>query len=229
MRKPLLSGSILDADFACVVKHVREAVKGGVDILHFDVADTSYTPTISFGPRVVASIARESQVPGEVHLMVEKPEHLVDQFSGSGVERLYFHLEATRTPYRLIQKIADEGLKPAVALNPSARVELVEPLLPHLDAVLILLVEPGLGGQRMLTGALSKATILKELREREKLDFLITVDGGVKLDNISQVVKAGVDVIVVGSAIFAGGDPFTAAQTLKKRILEESGRTPLDT
>jgi ribulose-phosphate 3-epimerase len=232
VRRVLLSGSILDADFSDLGHQVREAVEGGVDLLHFDIADTSFTPTISFGPRVVASVAKSAGVPGEAHLMVGEPEPIARQLVGSGVSRVYFHVEASRTPFRTLQALSDMGFEPGVALNPATRVESVEPLLPHARAVLVLLVEPGLGGQRMIRGALSKVAALRSLREREGYSYLIAVDGGVKPENVAEVVAAGADIVVAGSAIFASGDPRGAAGELKRRILaalsNQPGGAPLD-
>lgn len=219
----LLSGSILDADFWELGRQVREAVEGGVDALHFDVADTSFTPTISFGPRVVASVARAAGVPCEAHLMVEKPEAVAQQLAGSGVSRVYFHVEATRAPFRVVQALSDLGFEPGVALSPATGVGVVEPLLPHVAAVLVLLVEPGLGGQRMIKGALRKVAELRAARERERYSYLIAVDGGIKPDNVADVVKAGADIVVVGSAIFASGDPRRAAREVKERMLAALG------
>jgi len=228
----LLSGSILDADFSDLGRQVREAVEGGVDMLHFDIADTSFTPTISFGPRVVASVAKSAGVPGEAHLMVGDPEPIARQLIGSGVSRVYFHVEASRTPFRVIQALADMGFEPGIALNPATRVESVGPLLPHVGAVLVLLVEPGLGRQRMIRSALGKVGELRRLREREGYPYLIAVDGGVKPENVADVVAAGADIVVVGSAIFASGDPRRAAKEVKERILaalsDQPSGTPLD-
>jgi len=214
----VLSGSILDADFAALLQQVEAALRGGVDILHFDVADTSYTPTVSFGPRVVASLLSRVRVPGEVHLMVRDPSVLLAQLAEAGAARVYFHVEAVQAPFRLIAQIRDLGMEPAVALNPATGVGLVEMLLPEVSAVLVLLVEPGLGGQRMIRGALRKVELLRRVREREGLGFLIAVDGGIKPDNVAEVVGAGADIVVVGSAIFRSGDPEGAAREIKRRI-----------
>jgi len=217
-RKVLLSGSILDADFFDLGRQVREAVEGGVDIIHFDIADTSYTPTISFGPRVVASVARAAGVPSEAHLMVEEPEPIAQQLAGSGVSRVYFHIEASRTPFRTVQVLTDMGFEPGVAINPATRVESVELLLPHVNAVLVLLVEPGLGGQPMIRSALGNVERLRKMRDERGYSYLIAVDGGIKPENVADVVERGADVVVVGSAIFARSDPRKAAKELKERI-----------
>lgn len=221
VRRVLLSSSVLDADFYDIRRQVEEAVRGGVDVLHFDVADTSFTPTVSFGPRLVSSVLRGAGVPGEVHLMVRRPEQLVEQLPSA--LRAYFHVEASHTPFRVIQQLSDVGIKPGVALSPATRVERVEHLIPHLEAVLVLLVEPGLGGQRMMRGLLRKVSQLRELREREGYSYLIAVDGGVKPENVTEVVLAGADVVVVGSAIFASDDPRAAASEVKARILKALG------
>lgn len=225
-RRLLLSGSILDADFLNLGRQVAEAVKGGVDMVHFDVADTSYTPTISFGPRIVASVAKAAGVPSEVHLMVKEPEPLARQLAGSGASKVYFHVEAVKAPFRMVQLLAELGFEPGVALNPITSVEAVKPLLPHVSAVLVLLVEPGLGGQRMIRSLLKKVEELRRLREEEGYSYSIAVDGGVKPENVAEVVAAGADIVVVGSAIFASDDPFRAARELKERILAALSNQP---
>lgn len=222
MSRPLLSGSILDADFAVLLQQVEAAVRGGVDLIHFDIADTSFTPTVSFGPRVVASLMRRVRVPGEAHAMVREPSLLAQQLAEAGVSRLYFHAETVRAPFRLIAQLRDLGVEPAIALNPATTLSQVEALLAEVSAVLVLLVEPGLGGQRMLRSALGKVAQLRRLREREGCGFLIAADGGIKPDNVGDVVRAGADIVVVGSAIFASGDPEAAAREVKRRIAEES-------
>jgi len=226
VRRVQLSGSILDADFAALRQQVEAAVRGGVDLLHFDVADTSFTPTVSIGPRVAATLLRSVRVPGEAHLMVANPALLFGQLAEAGVSRVYFHLECARAPFRLAAQLRDLGLEPAVALSPATSVQSAEPLLPEVSAVLVLLVEPGLGGQRMMRGLLRKVAQLRELREREGLGFAIAVDGGVKPDNVAEVVAAGADIVVVGSAIFASGDPEGAAREIKRRIGEALRQPP---
>ncbi|MEM1908776.1 MAG: ribulose-phosphate 3-epimerase [Thermofilaceae archaeon] len=228
MRKPLLSGSILDADFAELLRHVEAAIRGGVDLLHFDVADTSFAPTVSFGPRVAACLLRRVKVPGEAHIMVKDPDPLIRQLSEAGVSRVYLHAEASRSPFRLLAGVRDLGLEPAIALNPVTSVGSVELLLPEVSAVLVLLVEPGLGGQKMLRSALRKVSQLRELREREGYGYLIAADGGIKAENVGDVVRAGADIVVVGSAIFASGDPEAAAREVKARMLEHVGGAPVD-
>lgn len=220
MRKVHLSGSILDADFAFLLQQVEAAVKGGVNLLHFDVADTSFTPTVSFGPKIVASVLKRVGVPGEVHLMVKNPPQLFEQLAEAGASRVYFHAECALSPFRFIARLRDLGLEPAIALNPATEVHSIELLLPDVSAVLVLLVEPGLGGQKMMKRLLGKVAQLRELREREGLGFAIAVDGGIKPENVAEVVKAGADIVVVGSAIFASGDPESAAREIKQRIEE---------
>lgn len=220
MRRVLISGSILDADFSNLAAQVAAAVKGGLDMLHFDIADTTFTPTISFGPKVVASLLRGAGIPGEAHLMVSSPGQLVQQLAGLGLARIYFHVEATQTPYRVISKIREIGAEAGVVLNPSTSLSAVEHLLADVDAVLVLLVEPGLGGQEMMGRMLSKVRSLRSLREAEGYKYLIAADGGVKPHNVAEVARAGADVIVVGSAIFGSKDPFTSVAVIRERLRE---------
>lgn len=218
MRQVLISGSILDADFSCIIEQIREAASSGLDILHFDIADTSFTPTVSFGPKVVSSIAKKTDIPCEAHLMVTNPEKIVTQLAEPTIETIYFHYEATTTPFRLISQIRKQGAKPGVAINPSTSIKALEHVLPEVDAVLVLLVEPGIGGQKMMKNLLSKITQLRQIREREGYSYLIAADGGIKPHNIGEVATAGVDIAIVGSAIFAQPNPGEAVKRLKSEV-----------
>ena len=218
MRQVLISGSILDADFSCIIEQIGEAASSGLDILHFDIADTSFTPTVSFGPKIAASITKKVNIPCEAHLMVTNPEKIVSQLAESSIETIYFHYEATTTPFRVIAQIRKQGAKPGVAINPSTSIRALEHILPEVDAVLVLLVEPGIGGQKMMKSLLSKITQLKQIRELEAYSYFIAADGGIKPYNIGEVVKAGVDIAIVGSAIFAQPNPGEAVKQLKSEI-----------
>lgn len=220
MRKVSVSGSILDADFSNPAAQIAAAVKGGLDLLHFDIADTTFTSTISFGPKVVASILKAAGVPGEAHLMVSSPEQLVQQLAGLGLTRIYFHVEATLTPYRVISKIRSIGAGAGVVLNPSTSLSIVEHLLADVDSVLVLLVEPGLGGQEMMSRLLSKVRSLQLLRETEGHKYLIAVDGGIKPHNVVEVARAGADIVVIGSAIFGSKDPLASVTEIKEKLRE---------
>ncbi len=218
MRQVLISGSILDADFSCLIKQIKEAASTGLDALHFDIADTSFTPTVSFGPKVAASIARKVDIPCEAHLMVINPEKIVSQLAESNIKTIYFHYEATTTPFRLISQIRNQGAKPGVAINPSTSIKSLEHVLPEVDAVLVLLVEPGIGGQKMMKNLLGKITQLRQIREQEGYSYLIAADGGIKPHNIGEVATAGVDIAIVGSAIFAQPNPGEAVKRLKSEV-----------
>ena len=218
MRHVLISGSILDADFSCIIEQIREAASSGLDILHFDIADTSFTPTVSFGPKIAALIAKKVNIPCEAHLMVANPEKIITQLAEPSIETIYFHYEATITPFRVISQIKKQGSKPGVAINPSTSIRILEHVLPEVDAVLVLLVEPGIGGQKMMKNLLSKITQLRQIREREGYSYLIAADGGIKPYNIGEVVKTGIDIAIVGSAIFAQPNPGEAVKQLRSEI-----------
>ncbi|MEM1508386.1 MAG: ribulose-phosphate 3-epimerase [Thermofilaceae archaeon] len=220
MRKILISGSILDADFSNLAAQVATAVKGGLDLLHFDIADTTFTPTISFGPKVVSSILKAVGVPGEAHLMVSSPMQLVQQLAGLDLTRIYFHVEATSTPYRVISKIKNIGADAGLVLNPSTSLSAVEYLLADVDSILVLLVEPGLGGQEMMDRLLNKVRALQLLKEKEGFKYSIAVDGGIKPHNVVEVARAGADIVVIGSAIFGSKDPLASVAGIREKLRE---------
>jgi len=219
-----LAGSILDADFSNLLEQIRIAVDAGLDMLHFDIADGCFVPKITFGVNVVESVRRRFAIPSEVHLMVVNPERYVEPFANLGVEYVYFHYEATRYHYRVIRLIQEKGAKAGIALNPSTELLLVKNLLEHVDAVLVMLVEPGFGGQQMIEGALSKVAALRKYREKRGLEYKIAVDGGIKHTNVDKVLKAGADIVVVGSGIFKEGDIASAVRKLKEIMSESSGQ-----
>jgi len=150
--------------------------------------------------------------------MVTNPEKIVTQLAEPTIETIYFHYEATTTPFRLISQIRKQGAKPGVAINPSTSIKALEHILPEVDAVLVLLVEPGIGGQKMMKNLLSKITQLRQIREREGYSYLIAADGGIKPHNIGEVATAGVDIAIVGSAIFAQPNPGEAVKQLRREI-----------
>ena len=220
MGVPKLSASILNADFANLWGCVKEAIDAGVDMIHFDIADGCFVPNLSFGPLVVKALRKMTSHSFDVHLMVMKPEQYISELAECRVEYVYFHYEATKSHYRVLDIIKSQHIKAGIALNPLTPLKVLADILPELDAVLIMLVEPGFGGQRMIPRMLDKVRKLSELRMRERLDFKIVVDGGIKTHNVGNVVKAGADIIVVGSGIFMQESIKNAVLELKKKIRE---------
>jgi len=200
MRK--LSASILSADFGRLAEQVREAEQAGVDWIHVDVMDGHFVPNITIGPAVTRAIRRATNLPLDVHLMISNPERYVEAFVEAGADWLGVHAEATAHLERLIQQIKEAGVRAAVTLNPATPLHCLEYVLPDLDLVLLMTVNPGFSGQKFIPGVLPKIRRLREMIDAQKLDTLIQVDGGVQVDTIRDLVAAGADVLVSGSGIF---------------------------
>ncbi len=201
-----IAPSILSADFADLKNDIRIVEEAGADYLHIDVMDGHFVPNITIGPLVVKSIRKHSKLIFDVHLMIENPEMYIKDFVESGADLITIHAESTHHLHRAIQMIKKEGIKAGVALNPATPVSIVEDILCDLDLVLIMSVNPGFGGQKFIEGSINKIMKLKELINLYGLKTLIQVDGGVNLDNINEIVSAGVDVVVAGSAIYNSKD-----------------------
>lgn len=203
MSKVLLSPSLLSADFSDLASALKKIENDGGDVVHVDVMDGQFVPQISYGQPVIKSIRASSKLPFDVHLMVEKPELMVDSFAEAGSDWITFHLESTVHVDRLINRIHELGKKCGVAIVPSTPVEALSEILHLVDLVLVMTVNPGFGGQKLIPYCLEKISKLKKIREERNLDFMISVDGGVNEKNVQDVVAAGADVVVSGSAFFS--------------------------
>lgn len=204
MKKLALSPSLLSADFSDLTSALKKIESDGGSVVHIDVMDGQFVPQISYGQPVIASIRKLTTLPFDVHLMVEHPEAMVDSFAQAGSDWITFHYEATTHIDRLVQHIHDLGKKCGISIVPSTPVSVLSEILPLVDLVLVMTVNPGFGGQRLLPYCLEKVSLLKKIREERNLAFLISVDGGVNEKNVSDVISAGADVIVSGSAFFSG-------------------------
>ena len=202
-----LAFSILAADFAHLADEIGRATAGGGTIVHVDVMDGHFVPNITFGPPVVKAIRPITTLPLDCHLMIENPDAFIPDFAAAGADMICVHQEVCRHLHRTLQLIEQHNMKPAVVINPATPVETLIEVLPMLHHVLVMSVNPGFGGQKFLPLALDKIAHLAELREEMGLNFRIEVDGGVAHDTVAQVVQAGADMLVAGSAIFAPGDP----------------------
>jgi ribulose-phosphate 3-epimerase len=201
--KYILAPSILAADFTRLGEEIKEAQAGGADWIHIDVMDGHFVPNITMGPLVVDACQRVTNLPLDVHLMIEKPEKRLEDFAKAGASRLTVHVETCLHLHQTIKTIKDLGLSAGVALNPGTPLSLISEIMEDVDLVLIMTVNPGFGGQKLIKSTLMK---VKEARERERSDeshpFYIQVDGGINSFTIGDVASAGADVFVAGTAIF---------------------------
>ncbi len=202
----LIAPSLLSADFVRLAEDIARVEAAGADWLHLDIMDGHFVPNLTFGPPIVAAIRKVAKLPLDVHLMVTNPAELIEAFVAAGADWLTVHVETEPHLNRLVNRIRELGAKPAVALNPSTPLTTLEEILPELDMVLIMSVNPGFGGQKFIPSALSKISRLKQQINQLNRKVLIQVDGGVTPSNASQLVKAGADVLVAGSAVFGSQD-----------------------
>lgn len=204
MKNTMLAPSLLSADFADLKSALKTIEQNGGEIVHIDVMDGLFVPQISYGQPIVQSIRPYSKLPFDVHLMVEKPENQVDSFAESGADWITFHHEACIHSHRLIQKIHSLGKKAGISIVPSTPVSVISELLEYVDLVLVMTVNPGFGGQKLIPSCVKKISELARIREERGLNFMISVDGGVNAETLQEVVAAGPDIVVSGSAFFSG-------------------------
>ena len=201
-----IAPSILSADFSRLGEEIKLLDKCKVDLVHIDVMDGSFVPNISFGIPVIKSIKHFTEIPFDVHLMIEEPARYVKDFADAGADIITVHFEADRHLDRTVDYIKSLGVKAAVALNPATLGDNIKYLIPKLDMILIMSVNPGFGGQKYIEYCDSKISYVKELSDKYNEDLMIEVDGGITKDNIARVVHKGANVIVAGSSVFKGGN-----------------------
>jgi ribulose-phosphate 3-epimerase len=201
-----LAPSILSADFARLAADAQAALDGGGTLLHVDVMDGHFVPNITIGPPVVASLRKVTKVPLDCHLMIENPDQYVPAFAEAGADWISVHQEACIHLDRTLHLIGIHGCKPGVVINPATPVHTLDHVLDIVHHVLVMSVNPGFGGQKFIRASLKKMEALARIRESRGLAFRIQVDGGVALDTVADVVRAGAELLVAGNAVFGNGD-----------------------
>ena len=201
-RRVLISPSILSADFSCLGDQVREADAAGADAIHIDVMDGHFVPNITIGPLVVRALRRVTELPLEVHLMIEQPERYIGDFAEAGADLIIVHVETCPHLDRTLHQIREADVRVGVTLNPSTPVMALQEILDLVDHVLVMSVNPGFGGQSLIPYTLEKVRQLAALRDERHLGYDIEVDGGINAETVQSVVEAGANILVMGSAIF---------------------------
>lgn len=215
-----IAPSILSADFARLGEEVRAVASAGADYIHIDVMDGHFVPNITIGPPVVQALRKVTDLPLDVHLMIENPDLYIPGFVEAGADIIVVHAEATNHLNRTIQLIKSFGKRAGVSLNPATPLNVLEYILEELDLVLLMTVNPGFGGQSFIESCIAKIHSMRAMLDKRGLETELEVDGGVKLSNIDRISHAGADVFVAGSAIFEGSDYAATISELKRRAKE---------
>jgi ribulose-phosphate 3-epimerase len=210
----ILAPSILSSDYARLADEVAAAARGGATLVHVDVMDGHFVPNITLGPPIVASLHKATPLPLDCHLMIENADRYLQAFIDAGAAWISLHQEAVTHLQRQVAFLHERGVRAGVALNPATPLSSLDEILPELDYVLVMSVNPGFGGQKFIQGALDKIRRLRRIVQDRGLKTQIEVDGGVDLGNIRSLVEAGAEVLVAGSAVFGHGDPEAAARRL---------------
>jgi ribulose-phosphate 3-epimerase len=197
--------SVLSADFLRLGDQLRELEEGRADYIHFDVMDGSYVPNLSIGIPVLEATRRGTSLPIDCHLMIVEPDRWVEAFASAGADRITFHLEAAVHSHRVVQTIEKAGKMPGISINPGTPLSMLEEMLPYVGQVLVMTVNPGFGGQTFIESSLDKISRLREMIDRRSPGCRLQVDGGINVSNVRDVVDAGADTIVAGSAILGNG------------------------
>ncbi len=215
-----IAPSILSADFCRLADEVRAVEAAGADYIHIDVMDGHFVPNITIGPLVVEAVRKVTELPLDVHLMIEQPERYVEDFARAGADIIVVHAEATCHLNRLVQQIKALGKKVGVSLNPATPLNLLDYILDELDLVLLMTVNPGFGGQSFIESCIPKIQRLRGMLDRLGSEAELEIDGGVKPSNIGRIAHAGADVLVAGSAVF-GADDYSAVIKEMKQLIQE--------
>lgn len=217
-----LAPSILSADFARLAEQIHAAAEGGGTVVHVDVMDGHFVPNITIGAPVVKSLRKVTKLPLDCHLMIENPDLYISDFAKAGADWISVHQEACKHLNRTLTHIKDNGARAGVVINPATPVDTLSEVLDIVDYVLVMSVNPGFGGQSFIPGSAHKIRQLAEIRTLRGLNYQIEVDGGIALDTVADVVRAGAEILVAGNAVFGQGDPTSNAQKLLKAAMESS-------
>jgi ribulose-phosphate 3-epimerase len=222
-----IAASILSADFCQLGDQVRAAKAAGADYIHCDVMDGHFVPNITIGPLVVEAVHRATDLPLDVHLMIEQPERYIEAFAKAGASYLTVHAETCPHLHRTVQQIAELGVHPAVTINPATPLSAVQEILPFVDMVLLMTVNPGFGGQSFIATMYDKVTRLRRTIADRGLEVDIEVDGGINVDTAGEIVAAGANVLVSGSAVFGAGSRTATPQEIAQSVqaLREAAAT----
>jgi len=217
-----LAPSILSSDFSRLGEQVRLAAEGGGSVIHVDIMDGHFVPNITIGPPVVKSLRKATELPLDCHLMIENPDQFIPEFAEAGADWISVHQEACRHLDRTLHLIKSHECHAGVVINPATPVAMLSEVLGLVDYVLVMSVNPGFGGQSFIPNAIHKIRSLAEIRSRNGYNYRIEVDGGIALETVAEVVRAGAEILVAGNAVFGQGDPKINAQQLLKAANEAS-------
>lgn len=213
-----IAPSLLSADFLRLGEEIKAAETAGADILHIDIMDGHFVPNITIGPAIVSAIRKITSLPLDVHLMIEDPDKFLGEFIKAGSDYITVHIEASVHLHRTVHLIKESGVKAGVSLNPATPVWSLEHILPDLDIVLLMSVNPGFGGQEFIPCILDKIRALKQIIIQRGFDALIEVDGGIKVENAKEIASAGADILVMGSGFFNSEDYGELMKTLRESL-----------
>jgi ribulose-phosphate 3-epimerase len=217
--RPWIAPSILSADFARLGDEVNAVLAAGADVVHFDVMDNHYVPNLTIGPLVCEALRKHGvTAPIDVHLMVKPVDRIVPDFAKAGATYISFHPEASEHVDRTIELIRENGCKPGLVLNPATPLSCLDYTLAKLDLVLLMSVNPGFGGQKFIASVLDKVRSVRKLIDASGRDIRLEIDGGVKVDNIGEIARAGADMFVAGSAIFGAKDYKATISSMREQI-----------